>query len=241
MKIRNPRLIAFLGWLGAKLIRIWLATVRYDYQTFGDDARPERLGPDQRYIYAFWHEYILLLAYRYGRKDVHVLISQHADGQLIAEICRHLGFSLIRGSSTRGGVEAVRQMMRAGGAEHLAITPDGPRGPRRHVQPGLVYLAARTGLPIIPIGLGFRRPWRAGSWDRFAVPRWFSRSTCVLAPAVLVPPEADREMLESLRLEVETRMNWATQVAEQWAETGGPCPAVSFSSGNMNGGGELAA
>src|SRR5206468_6190352 len=105
-------------------------------------------------LYAFWHEHLLLPAYHYGRRDIRVLISTHADGQLIAEVCRRLGFGLVRGSTTRGGVEAVRQMLRDGGASHLAITPDGPRGPRRRVQPGVSFLASRTGLPVVPMGIG---------------------------------------------------------------------------------------
>jgi lysophospholipid acyltransferase (LPLAT)-like uncharacterized protein len=123
---------------------------------------------------------MLLPAYHYARPDIKVLISTHADGQLIAEACQRLGFALARGSSTRGGVEAVRDMLRANDT-HLAVTPDGPRGPRRRVQAGVVYLAARTGLPIVPVGFAARRPWRAKSWDRFAVPRPFSRAVTDVA------------------------------------------------------------
>src|SRR5260370_1411263 len=155
MKIRHPWLISFIGFIGAWLVRLWISTVRYRYQNLGPDLRPSRLGPGERYIYAFWHEYMLLLAYHYGRPAILVLISQHADGELIAEVCRHLRFGLVRGSTTRGGVEAVRRMLHAGQTAHLAITPDGPRGPRRQVQPGLIYVSARTGLPIVPIGMAF--------------------------------------------------------------------------------------
>ena len=126
-------------------------------------------------------------AYHYGRRDIHVLISEHADGQMIAEACRHLGFRVVRGSATRGGVEAVRQMVRRSRSAHLAITPDGPRGPRRQVQPGVVYLAAPTGLPIVPFGIAFERAWRMNSWDRFAVPWPWSGAVCVTAEPIHVP------------------------------------------------------
>jgi lysophospholipid acyltransferase (LPLAT)-like uncharacterized protein len=163
----------------------------------------------------------LLPAYHYGRPDIRVLISQHADGQLIAEVCRHLRFGLVRGSTTRGGVEAVRHMLRASRTAHLAITPDGPRGPRRQVQMGLIYLAAKTELPIIPTGVGFERPWRLRSWDRFAVPRPWSLSVCVTSEPIHIPPDADKDELERHRLKVEQRLNDVTDRAERWANHGG--------------------
>src|SRR5436190_464721 len=86
----------------------------------------------------------------------------------------------------RGWIGTVRQMLRVGRKSHLAITPDGPRGPRRQVQPGLLYLAARTGLPIVPVGIGYDRPWRMRSWDRFAVPRPWTRATCVTTEPIHV-------------------------------------------------------
>src|SRR5205823_5818788 len=137
----------------------------------------------------------------------------HADGQLIAEACRHLHFKLVRGSATRGGVEAVRQMRRFGDRVHLAITPDGPRGPRRQVKPGLVYLAAKTGLPIVPVGFAFHRAWRLRSWDRFALPWPWSAVECVTTDPVVVPEDADKGRLEEYQRRVEQALNLATEVA----------------------------
>jgi lysophospholipid acyltransferase (LPLAT)-like uncharacterized protein len=217
MKIRNPLLIKTVGVVGAWAIRRWIATLRYEYRPIGPNVDPHRPDLDRRYIYAFWHETMLLPAYQYGRSDIWVLISQHADGQMIADVSRRLGFQLVRGSTTRGGAEAVRQMLRLGRGGHLAITPDGPRGPRRRVQPGLVYLAARTGMPIIPIGIGFDRPWRMGSWDRFALPRPFSRAVCVTTEPIIVPPDVEKDALEVYRERVERTLLDATTMAEQWA------------------------
>jgi lysophospholipid acyltransferase (LPLAT)-like uncharacterized protein len=218
MKIRHPVLIRMLGFLGAWLIRLWVGTVQYRYRCLDPRVEPSQLH--ERYIFAFWHENILLLAYHYGRPDVWVLVSQHADGQLIAEICWHVGFSVIRGSTTRGGTEAVRQMLRTARAAHLVITPDGPRGPRRHVQMGLVYLAARTGLPVVPIGIGYCRPWRLRSWDRFAVPRLFSRGRCVIGVPITVPAGAEKEQLEPYRQLVEEALHAVTDLAQRWADEG---------------------
>ena len=164
MKLRNPILIRTLGFVIAWVVRLWIGTLLYRYRPLGLNFDPHQRGLRERYIYALWHENMLLLAYQYARPDIHVLISRHADGQLIAEVCRHLGFRTVRGSTTRGGAEALLQMTHLGGKSHLAITPDGPRGPRRTVQIGLAYLAARTGMPVVPVGIGFSKPWRLRSW-----------------------------------------------------------------------------
>src|SRR5439155_1822339 len=119
--------------------------------------------------------------------------------QLITETIRHLCFGMLRGSTTRCRVEALRRMMKICKKAHIAVTPDGPRGPRRRVQLGIIHLAARTGLPIVAAGIAYDRPWRLRSWDRFAVPKPWSRSTCVLAPPIIVPASADREQLEEYR------------------------------------------
>jgi hypothetical protein len=125
-----------------------------------------------------------------------------------------------RGSTTRGGVEAIRRLLTEGKHQHLAMTPDGPRGPRRRVQQGMIYLAARTGLPIVPVGFGFHRPWRLRSWDRFALPRPWSRGTCVTSAPIFVPAEVGKDQLETYRSQVESAMEVVSEAAEQWAETG---------------------
>jgi lysophospholipid acyltransferase (LPLAT)-like uncharacterized protein len=204
-----------------------MRTLRYQYRPLGSNFDPHQTAPGERYIYAFWHENLLLPAYCYSRSDVYVLISRHADGQLIAEVCRHLGFRTVRGSTNRNGVEAVRQLLRFGKVGHLGITPDGPRGPRRRVQPGLIYLAARTGLPIIPAGFGYEHPWRMRSWDAFAVPRPGRRATCVTTRAFRIPADAGREELEHHRRLVEDALLQNTEVAQRWAE-GGEWPLDSF-------------
>src|SRR5947209_11259838 len=107
MKIRHPFLIKALGFAAAWTVRLWIGTVRYRYRPLGPNMDPNQPSFKGRYIYAFWHENLIMPAYQYGRPDIWVLISQHADGQLIAETCRHLRFKAVRGSTTRGSVEAI--------------------------------------------------------------------------------------------------------------------------------------
>src|SRR5262249_3018846 len=148
-----------------------------------------------RYIYAFWHENLVVPLSQFAQLNIRVLISYHADGQLIAQLAQHLGFGLVRGSSTRQGVGAVRQMLRLAEDGHLAVTPDRPRGPRRQLQLGLLFVAAPTGLPIVPVGVGSRRAWRMASWDRFAVPWPGPLTTCVIGEPIPVPADIDRRGL----------------------------------------------
>jgi hypothetical protein len=216
MKLRHPALIRFASFLGALAVKLYMKTVRYRYRFHGvvDPNEPNFRG---RFIYAFWHEAILFVAGRKSKGKFRVLISQHADGELIAQVARYLGFQVARGSTTRGGAKALWEMLGHGESEHLAVTPDGPRGPRRQVQLGVIYLASRTGLPIVPIGTAYAGCWRARSWDRFAVPYPFTTAWGVNAPVVHVPPHLDREGLEEYRQLVEERMLAATAVAERLA------------------------
>ncbi len=216
MKLRHPWLIKTAGCGIALLLRAWIGSLRYQHHALGTDAEPPRVAPGTRYLYAFWHEYLLLPAFRYAFTDATILIGQHADGQLITEVCRHLGLRAARGCTTRNGDRAVRHLMNETHG-HIVITPDGPRGPRRVVKPGLVYLASRLGLPIVPAGFGLERPWRGRSWDRFAMPRPGSRACVVTDELVRVPATADRDTLEVYRLHVQAAINRATTLAERWA------------------------
>lgn len=219
MKIRSPWLLRPLSLLGALFIRFWVGSLRgrlFD----PEGVIPPPLAGGKRYIYALWHEYLLLPMSRIAQGNVHILISQHADGQFIAETARLLRFSTVRGSTTRGGVQAIRQMQRIAKRGHLAITPDGPRGPRRKVQPGVVWLASATGLPIVPVGLAGASGVRMRSWDRFFLPWPNSAAAGVIGPAIHVPPNLSREELEVYRQIVEDAITRATEQAEEWLATG---------------------
>ena len=193
MKLRNPLMIRVVALLLSWILRIWLATLSIRVRSVGGDATPAHLN--RRGIYLFWHE-MLLLPCGHAGQGFSVLISQHADGELIAQVIRMLGGHAVRGSTTRSGMSALRGLMRAGRLQHLAITPDGPRGPRRVMQPGAVYLASKTGMPLIPVGAAVRDCWRARSWDRMALPKPGTVVLMVLGEPIEVPAKPDREGLD---------------------------------------------
>ena len=175
----------------------------------------------QNVIIAFWHGRGLLLSFavregaRQGRR-IHLLVSQHRDGEVIARAITYFGGSTVRGSSTRGGSEALRQMVQlARGGADLAITPDGPVGPSGTVHPGVIEVARITGLPIIPLSVGVSRGWHLGSWDRFLVPAPFSRGLFIWGEPIWVTREADAAVLEQKRLELKAALDRMTEEADR--------------------------
>ena len=178
----------------------------------------ERFERGERCIFAFWHARLLPLVFTHRRRSIAVLISRHRDGELIARIIGRLGFLTGRGSSTRGGEEGIRDMLRhAGERRLLAITPDGPRGPAEVVKPGLAYLASRSGLPVVPVASAASRAWQLDSWDRFRIPRPFARVVVAYGTPIAVPsplPDAD---LDTWRVRIEGAIHELTAEVEQLA------------------------
>jgi lysophospholipid acyltransferase (LPLAT)-like uncharacterized protein len=170
-------------------------------------------------IYAVWHGRILLVPWlnarlrrRDGARGVRVLASRSRDGQLIADFVRRFGLDVVRGSSSGGGAAALHELahaVRAG--DDVAIVPDGPRGPARRLQPGIVALAAATGAPIVPVGVAARPARRLASWDRFIVPAPFARCALVFGPVLTVKRDVDRD---EARTRVERALDAATDAAD---------------------------
>jgi lysophospholipid acyltransferase (LPLAT)-like uncharacterized protein len=214
MKLRNPFLIQTIGLLGATIISRLINTLdlRADFGPWGFHPPHPR---DGRFIYVFWHDSMLLPTLL--RTRAHILISQHADGELIAQTVRHFRFGVVRGSSTRGGSAAIVNLKRVSQYSHLCVTPDGPRGPRRVVQPGAVFLSSQTRLPIVPVGIAYSNAWRARSWDQFAVPLPFSQARSVIGEPVVVPPNLTIAQLSPYVQLLQERMTNVTADAERWA------------------------
>ena len=219
MRIRSQLLNKLIGVFGAGLIAAWCKTLDLRVSCPEPTVNPYDPRYHGEYLYAAWHESILAFAF-YGLPALHktqVLISQHQDGEYITQIMMRLRARVARGSTTRGGRAGLMEMIEAGNKMHLAITPDGPRGPRRRLQPGAVFLASHTRLPVVPVGFGFGNAWRARSWDRFAVPKPFSMVTAVAGRPIRVPQHLGETGLEYWRGQVEAAMLECTAAAEQWA------------------------
>jgi lysophospholipid acyltransferase (LPLAT)-like uncharacterized protein len=150
-----------------------------------------------------------------------MLLSRHRDAEILSYAAYHRGFEFVRGSTNRGGVTALRELLARSKRMHLTITPDGPRGPRRKLAPGSIYLASKLGLPLVVMGYGYDRPWRVRrAWDQFAIPRPFTRARAVPSGEIFIPPNLDRDGIEYFRQKIETLLNRLTEEAEAWAESG---------------------
>jgi hypothetical protein len=208
---------AAAAWLIAAYARFLAATVRW--RVLRKDVPDRMLAEGRPVICAFWHGRLLLMPFaRPNEVPVDVLISGHADGRLIAGAARRLGLGTVTGSSRRGGVAAFRGLLRALAAgRSVAITPDGPRGPRMRAGGAVIDLARLSGAAIVPVGVAVSRRWIAPSWDRFVVPLPFARGVRVWGEPITVPRAADRTMTETLRAELEARLNALSADADRLA------------------------
>ena len=212
MKLRNPLLIRVVALLLSWVLRMWLGSLRYRIVVDTGSAAP-RVG-GRRGIYLFWHE-MLLLPTLHARHGFAVLASRHADGELVAQVVHMLGGHAVRGSTSSAGVSALRTLIRKGRLNNLAITPDGPRGPRRELKPGAVFLASKTGLPLIPVGFAIRDCRRHRSWDRMVLPKPGAAVIAIMGAPIDIPPELDRAGLERERLRAQAAMDEVHRRAEE--------------------------
>lgn len=195
----------FLAWLSACLVRAVGSTLRMTVEDRGGIIdQPEHLPV----IVAFWHNRTALMAYfyeRYSRGRIALtFISRSRDGQFVTDVAARFGIKAVRGSSSRHGVSATLAAIRAS-SDHrvdLAITPDGPRGPRYQIQPGLLRLAQTTRRPIIAVTYQLKWKYLLKSWDRFHIPLPFSTCHLITSTPIFIPEQATDVELEALRVRV---------------------------------------
>ena len=178
-----------------------------------------RAQQGERIILAFWHNRQLgFLRLVSVLQPASVLVSRHGDGEIIARIVSRFGVGAVRGSSTRGGTGALREMVAATRETNVAITPDGPLGPRYEVKDGAIALAAMSGLPIFWVSWSTDRAWIFNSWDRFILPKPFAKLSCQARGPLFVGRDSSPEEMAAARQELENRMRAQTATLDQ--ETG---------------------
>lgn len=205
---------AVLCWAAAQYIRLVWYTGRWRIE--GDEAAVRLFEQGRPLIIATWHGRLLMTPYGWRYSDrSHVLVSAHRDGQLISRTLAHFKARTITGSTRRGGTEALRRLhrlMRQGGA--VGITPDGPRGPRMRVSPGIVQLARLSGAPIFPLAYSTRPRHVFQTWDRFILPLPFGRGLFLWGAPITIARDADAAAMESVRLALEASLNEITDRAD---------------------------
>jgi lysophospholipid acyltransferase (LPLAT)-like uncharacterized protein len=219
--LKSDAMMAVACFLGAQYIRLVRWTGRWRIE--GEQIPEAFRKSGKPFILSFWHGRLLMMPYCWRRTDLtNMLISGHRDGRLISQTVKHFDINSVVGSASKGGAQATRRLlklMRDGGI--VGITPDGPRGPRMRVGEGTIALARLSGAAIIPATYSASRRRIVGSWDRFVLAMPFSRGVFLWGQPIEVPRNADPDMLEAKRLEVEEAMNALTDRAD--ALMGQPC------------------
>jgi lysophospholipid acyltransferase (LPLAT)-like uncharacterized protein len=203
---RKPLVQRLVAALAAGLMGMVRRTTRW--QTINAEAAGPAWNGRAPVIVAFWHNRLALMPACWpSRQPFHMLISSHPDGRLIARAVEHFGFGTIAGSSTRGGGDAMRALVRAlkGGAS-VGVTPDGPRGPRMTVGDGVLALARLAGVPILPVAVSVSRRVVLRTWDRLIIPLPFGSGAMIWGDPIAVPRDADDAALDALRLRLEQEM-----------------------------------
>ncbi len=230
--LRSGAVRAVLCGVGTLYIRLLWRSGRWEIR---DAGVAERLAAEQRpFIGCFWHGRMLMMPFslRGGRHSrLHMLISSHRDGQLIARTVKAFGIGSVTGSTRKGGAAAFRSILRLlRDDESICFTPDGPRGPRMRVSPGIVQAARLSGAPILPVSYSARRALVISrSWDRFLVPLPFSRGLFLWGAPLEVPRDADDATLEVLRRRLENTLNGLTAEADRLCgrDPIGPAPETA--------------
>jgi hypothetical protein len=181
-----------VGTLGGAVLRLLHATWRVEF--VDPDGISERVRKrEARMIVAFWHRQMLTLLCGFRHYPFCVAVSEHRDGEYVAQVVKRYGYLPVRGSTTRGSRKLLRGLLAAmNEGWSCAITPEGPRGPKFSVQPGFIMLARRSGVPVYPVGLAVEHAWVLRSWDAFVVPKPYSRIAVVLGDPISADLLAER-------------------------------------------------
>ena len=211
--------ICLFGGLAAGVIRLLYATIRWEM--VGSIAAEEQLSDSKPQLWAFWHGRMLMLpryymAVRGRRRKVtpYMLISRHGDGRLIAFAVRLLGISSVAGSSSRGGVAGLLELLkRVEQGSDVGVTPDGPRGPRQVCKKGIAAIAQKGAIPVCPVSYSAEQRWQFRSWDGMILPKPFSRGVIVRGAPINVGPDDD---LDAATQRIEEALNEVTSRADEY-------------------------
>lgn len=200
----------FVTIAGSAVIRCLGHTWRVRKDNFDRVRKAREHSPNV--IFALWHGRLLALLFTHRNESVYTLASEHRDGEMMGQTARRFGFGHVRGSSTRGGARAILGLVDVLERGHdIAITADGPVGPRFQVKPGMIQIAKMSGAAIVPATAGSRRHKTFSTWDAFELPYPFTRVRVTYGQPIVVPTDADDEQIEAKRLELETSLNALTK------------------------------
>jgi lysophospholipid acyltransferase (LPLAT)-like uncharacterized protein len=205
MRVRDRIAVGLTGLLGPAVFRGAYSTLKFE---LSGESHLQGWRSGEPVVFVTWHGRILPLLYLFRDHGIVMLVSQHRDGEYLTRVGRGLGYHAVRGSSTRGGHGALRQLVRQVRAgRSLAITPDGPQGPKERLKPGALQVARISGAPVIPIMAGGDGGWWIEGWDRFMVPKPRGTIRVAVGEATQIPREVSVRGLEEHAGAVEARLD----------------------------------
>ena len=216
MKIRYRWLNLVLSHIATVCLRLLFLTVRVDHRRVAAEGTPYvRPKGTQRYTFCMWHDHIVLAVFSLRTFNLAGLISQHRDGGYLADSVLIAGIQPVRGSTSRGGIEAVREILSLP-ALHLAMTPDGPRGPRRQMKEGIIYISSRSGRPVVPTALLADRSWSvSGGWTNMIIPKPFSKVLLISGTPMILPVDLSREEMPAWAAFLQSEMERLDGIAQR--------------------------
>ena len=203
--LRQRFLIGLITLIGPILLNLIGATWRIKYEgiQFLEKARLIR----KNVLFCFWHSRLLGLCYSHKHRNIGIMVSKSFDGEWIAMIANKLGYRIFRGSSSRDGALGLIEMLKSGEDGDLSLTVDGPRGPARKVKPGIITLAAKGRLPLVPISYRASKFWTMNSWDKLVLPKPFAEITVSYGEYIVIDEINDENQVEQLRERIESGIN----------------------------------
>ena len=210
--------IETLASLGRYLLAFFYKTIRW--QALNEETLTKINGP---IIFAFWHSrqlmmpYLCLRVFPKDERKIVTLISRHSDGRIIARAIEKLGLASVAGSSSKGGARALKQLQsKLNEGYHVAITPDGPRGPAEKAKLGVLQLASKSGATVLPVAYSAKNPWKFSSWDQMILPKPFSKGVYAIGEPLHFPKEINEDEFDSYLSQVESKICEVTRAADQY-------------------------
>jgi lysophospholipid acyltransferase (LPLAT)-like uncharacterized protein len=220
MRIRHRTLNWLIAWSVVSICRVLFRTLRVQYLVGAPNTNPYANDGLEGFIYCVWHDAITYPMFAGRHVRTAALVSQNTDNSHISFGLKMLGIQVVRGSSSRGGAAAIRELLRLPTNTHLVLTPDGPRGPRREAKLGLVFLAAHSGRGIVPTAFAAARFWKIpGKWTDLAIPKPFSRVYAISGEPIFIKPDANAGEMSAVLDRVQIEMNRLSLQADELAAT----------------------
>lgn len=213
--LKQRIVIRTVGYLGYLMVRLIGSTIRFEKTGWENFEAIKAAGKIP--IYSFWHDRIIAGTYFFRKQGIIVLSSSSFDSEYTARCIQRLGFGIVKGSSSRGGAQALVKMIRMmkSGFE-MAFTIDGPRGPRYKAKSGPIILAKKTGNPLMPFVLECEDYWTLKSWDRLQIPKPFTRANLIIGEPIYVESRARDKELEAKIVELQTSLDELVLRGEKW-------------------------